>query len=147
MVDRHRLVLGVPALRLGLRIAEQRFHARVVRRFAEHRIEFAVEQHRHDLLSRGRALGGVLVFRHVRILERDPVDAVEIDAIVVGEDAANPGAGRGGEGANADALAVEVGGRQRPFGRIVDRVWVLEASDHGRRQQRQAVCRAPVAIR
>ena len=62
---------------------------------AEDRIQFTVEQHLHDLLSRRRASGVIFEFGDVGIFKRDPVDRVEIDAIVIGENAAQPGAGRG----------------------------------------------------
>ena len=78
---------------------------------AEHRVEFAVDQHLHDLLAGRRPLGRVPEFGDMGVLERHPVDRIEIDAIVIGEDAAQPCAGRGGEGADADALAVEVARR------------------------------------
>jgi len=73
---------------------------------AERRIEFAVDQHLDDLLARRRPLCRALVLGDMGILERHPVDRIEIDAVIVGENARNHCAGRGGEGADADALAV-----------------------------------------
>ena len=81
--------------------------------FAEHGVELAIKQHLDDLLARRRPLGRVLELGDMRVLERHPVDRIQIDAIVIGQDAAQPGAGRGGERADADALAVEVGRLQR----------------------------------
>ena len=86
----------------------------MVRFLAEHRIEFAIDQHLDDLLALRRAHGGVAKFGDMGILERDPVDRVQIDAIIIGENSAQPRAGRGREGTDADALVVQVGRRQRP---------------------------------
>jgi hypothetical protein len=73
----------------------------------------------------------------VRLLEGYPFDAVEVDTVVVGQDTADPGAGGRGERADADALALEIGGRHRPLAGVVDRIGMLEAADHRRGQQRQ----------
>ena len=90
------------------RVGKQHFQVGMIRLFSKHRIEFAIDQHLDDLLARRRPLRRIAEFGDMGILEGDPVDRVEIDAIVVGQNAAQPGAGRGGEGADADSLAVEI---------------------------------------
>ena len=124
-----------PGLFLSDNVGKQRLQVRMIGFLAEHRIELAVDQHLDDLLARRRALGRVREFGDMRVLERDPVDRIEIDAVVVGEDAAQPCAGRGGEGADADALVVEIARRELPRLRIVKRMRMLEPRQHDIRQQ------------
>ena len=69
------------------------------------------------------------------VLERDPIDRIEVDAVIIGENAAQPRAGRGGEGADTDALAVQIGRLQGSLLRIVKRVSVLKPRHHNARQQ------------
>jgi hypothetical protein len=102
---------------------------------AEDRIEFAVDQHLDDLLARGRPLRRIPEFGDMRAFERHPIDRIESDAVIIGENAAQPCAGRGGEGANADPLAVEVAWRELPRPRIVQRVPMLKPRQHHVRQQ------------
>ena len=64
---------------------------------AEHRVEFAVDQHLDDLFAGRRPLGRILELGDMGVLKRHPVDRIKIDAVIVGEHAAQPGAGRGGE--------------------------------------------------
>ena len=135
MIDRNYPVFPEPGLFLSDNVGKQRLQVRMVGFLAEHRIELAVDQHLDDLLARRRALGRVREFGDMRVLERDPVDRIEIDAVVVGEDAAQPCAGRGGEGADADALVVEIARRELPRLRIVKRMRMLEPRQHDIRQQ------------
>ena len=129
------LVLCHPGLRGRVGIAEQRLGAGIVGAVAEHGVELAREQHRDDLLVFGRALGGVDIFGDVGVLERHPVHALEVEAVIIGEHAAQPRPGRGGEGADADALAGELRRRQRSVIAVVDREGVLHPRRHHRRQQ------------
>ena len=144
VVDRHDPVFPEPRLFLRDNVAKQRLEVRMIGFLAEHRIEFAVDQHLDDLLARGRALGRVPEFGNMGVLERDPVDPVEIDAMVVGEDAAQPCAGRGGKGADADALVVEIARREFPCLCIVKRMRMLKPGQHDIRQQHH---RLPKALR
>ena len=79
------------------RVSEQRFDAGIVGAVPQHGVEFAVEQHRHDLLARRRAFRVVDKFRDMGVLEGDPVHACEIESVVVLEHSAQPCAGRRGE--------------------------------------------------
>jgi hypothetical protein len=60
------------------------------------------------------------------VLERDPIDRVKIDAIIIGEDSAQPRAGGGRKGADADAFAVQAGRRQPSKFRSGERVSMLK---------------------
>jgi hypothetical protein len=142
MVDGNDSAPGEPFGGLCGRIGEQRLQLGIVRCLAKDRIEFAIEQHLQDLPVLRRPLGRIDIFGDVGILERHPADAVEIHAIVIGEDAPDPGSGRRRERADADALAFEIGGPKRCTLRIIEGMAVLEAAEQGRRQQHQrlAVC-------
>src|SRR3954452_4224167 len=113
MVDRHDAAACVPYGGFRGRIGEQRPQLGIVRGLTKDDVELAVEQHLKYLLVLRRALGGVDIFGDMRVFERDPADLVEVDAVVVGEDAPDPGAGRSRERTDADALAFEIG---RPEG-------------------------------
>jgi len=65
----------------------------MVRFLAEHCIELAIDQHLDNLLARARPLGRIDEFGDMRVLERHPVDRIEIDAIIIGQNAAQPCAG------------------------------------------------------
>src|SRR5215510_14276161 len=97
---------------------------------AQYRVELAVEQHLDDLLSRGGTLGRVDEFRDMRILKGDPLDRVEIDAIIIGQNPAQPCAGRRREGADADTLAFEIMRRKRSPPGVVKRISMLKARQH-----------------
>ncbi|WP_392684206.1 hypothetical protein [Bradyrhizobium sp. RDI18] len=60
---------------------------------------------------------------------------IEIDTIVVGENAAQPCAGRGGEGTNTDAFAPEVAWRKLARLCIVKRMPMLKSRQHDIGQQ------------
>src|SRR5713101_3016043 len=85
-----------------------RLQARAFHLLPEHRIEFAVEQHLDDLFALWRTLGGIAKFGDMRVLECDPIYRIQVDAIIIGENAAQPRAGRGGEGTDADTPALEI---------------------------------------
>ena len=82
----------------------------------DRRIDLAVEQHLLDRFAFRRALHilGIAIFGQMRVLENNPGDAIQIDAVILGQKAAHPGARRLGIGAHADALAVQIARRQRP---------------------------------
>ena len=77
----------------------------------------------------------------MRVFEIDPLHAVDVDAVVVLQMAAQPGAGGLGVGAHADAAAFEIRQREFPARGIVEQRAVLEASEHhaGHQHQRLAV--------
>src|SRR5688572_8434912 len=96
VIQLDRAVLLSPALAGRFGIRDYRLQLRVGRYGAEaRRVELAGEQHGIDLLPCGRALyvRWIAEFGDVRLLVRDPLDLREIDAVVLGQDAANPGAG------------------------------------------------------
>ena len=100
-------------------------------------VDLAVEQHLLQVLPLGRPLdvGRIAVLGQMRVLERDPRHALEIDAVVLGEETAHPRAGRLGVGADTDALAAQIAGRQRAAVRVVEDRVMLIAADDRRRQQ------------
>ena len=71
----------------------------------------------------------------MRLLERQPLHARDVDAVVFHQDRADPGAGRHRVGAHADALAVQVLGLERAALGVVDEIRVLEARHHHEWQQ------------
>src|ERR1700730_16858364 len=100
-------------------------------------IELAVKQHRQQLLARRRALDhvGVAIFGNVRILERDPLDLVEIHAIVLREYAPNPRAGGDRIGAHANPLARKLGWLEHSaLGMVGDGMVLAAANDDGGQQ-------------
>ena len=112
MIDRHAAMRLRPLTRHHLGIGNERLEPRIGQGVADDgRVELAVEQHLHQRLAFRRARDEirVLVLGEMRILERDPLHLGGIDAVIVGEKAAHPGAGRLRIGAHADPLAVEVG--------------------------------------
>ncbi len=58
--------------------------------------DLAVEQHPRQILAFGRALDdrGVVIFRHMRALEGDPLNLADVDPIIACQDSAHPGSGR-----------------------------------------------------
>ena len=71
----------------------------------------------------------------MRILEGDPLDLVEIDAVVAREYAADPRAGGDGIGTNPNTLAGEIGRLQlAPLGIIGNGVMLAARHHHGRQQ-------------
>jgi hypothetical protein len=74
-------------------------------------VEFAILQHLGHIFISGRALHArrVLVFGHMRVLERDPVHAADVDAVVVLENTAQPDARGLRIGAHPDAAADKIG--------------------------------------
>jgi hypothetical protein len=77
----------------------------------------------------------VVEFRDVRLLERHPAHRVQVDAVVVGEDAAHPGGRGDGIGAHPDPLPGELLRPERAARGIVGERPVLEAGRHHRRQE------------
>jgi hypothetical protein len=139
VVDLDRAVLGVPVARRLFRIGNEPLQARVGEMGVPHHrgVHFSVEQHLEQVASLGRALdrGGIPEFRHVRLLERHPAHGVDVDPVIVGEDAAEPHARRHRVGADADAAAIEVLRAQLAARGVVHEERVLEAPEHHRRQQ------------
>src|ERR1700736_3430597 len=98
--------------RNGLGIRNEMPQPRVRKLVAYDRgIELAIEQHRQQLLAGRGALDrvGVAILGNVRILERDPLDLVEIHSVVLRGYAANPSAGGDRVGAHANPLARKLG--------------------------------------
>ena len=112
MIDRHAAVRLRPLARHRIGIGNKRLQPRIGQLVADNGgIEFAVEQHLRQVLALGRARDeiGVLVFGEMRILERHPMDFRGINAVVVGQEAAHPGARRLRIGAHANPLARQIG--------------------------------------
>src|SRR5579872_3954535 len=107
MVDGPHSVLGEPAGLFGLDIGKERLEVRMLYFLAQDSIEFTVNKHLNDLLSLASTHGRIGEFRDMGVLEGDPLDRIEIDTVIIGQNAAQPGAGRRGEGTNADTLAVK----------------------------------------
>ena len=64
----------------------------------------------------------------MRVLERDPRNALQIDTVVLGEESAHPRAGRLRVGANTHALAIQLAWGERAAIRVVeDRVMLIPA--------------------
>ena len=135
MIDRQNLVLRKPRFLFEAGVGKQWPQIGMVGFLAEHRIELAIDQHLHDLLARRRPFGRIDVLGDMSILERHPIDRIEVDTMIIGENAAQPGAGRGGEGTDADALAVQIGRLQRALLGIVKRVGMLKPRHHHVGQQ------------
>src|SRR5207302_8124042 len=117
VVDLNRAVLLAPSLRRRLGIGSDRLESRVIRDRADDRgVELARLQHGENFLPRGRALDvrRIAELGDVRLLEGYPLDAIEIDAEVVGEDASDPRRGRHRIRAQPDSFSIQFAGRQRP---------------------------------
>src|SRR5512132_1865385 len=97
-------------------------------------IELAIEQHLLQLFSGRRALdsAGIAILGHMRLLERDPRDALEINVIVTSQNPSHPHPRRDGVGAHADPFAVEICRCEQTAIRVVeDRVMLTAAHDRG----------------
>jgi len=68
----------------------------------------------------------------VRVLETSPSDALDVDAEILGQEAAHPATRRLAIGAHADALAVQIGGLERAALGIIENRVMLIAPDDGR---------------
>ena len=105
----------------------------------QHRgVHLAVEQHLHQLAPLGGSLdrGRILELRHVRLLERHPLDARDVHAVVLHQDAADPGAGGHRVRTHAYAFSMELfrGKRCVPL-RIENQIGMLEARHDDERQK------------
>ena len=116
-------------------VGKQRLQTRLFHLLAEHRVELTVNQHLNDWLACGRALGRVDVLRDMRVLERHPLHRIEVDAMLIGQDAAQPRTRSGGERADADPPALEIARLQVAEIGPVDRVGILMPRYHHARQQ------------
>ena len=126
ILHHHQVVDGVEAVLaqgivcglLGVR--QQRHHVRPLARDADPGGQFPGGHHvRHVLAGRdGHDVGRRLVFRHVLVAGQHPGHAVEVDAVLIGQDAAGPDAG-GDRVAAVDArpLAFQFLRLDRPGGR------------------------------
>src|SRR6185312_9950959 len=138
VIDRHGIMLACPVARRLPGVRNEGFQARIAGDLAENRgIDLAGQQHRLRALARRRPLDarGIDIFRDMRVLVGDPFDVAGIDAVVMLEDAAQPGARRLAVGAHADPLALEVGRGERAALGIVEDCVVLVAPDHHDRHQ------------
>jgi len=105
----------------------------------DRRVHLSGEEHGHQFLAFGRALDRrrITEFGDVSFLEGHPFHAVDVHAVVVGENAPQPGRGRHGVRARADAATREISGSQRPALDVVHEVRMLEAREHHRGQEHQ----------
>ena len=87
--------------------------------------------------------GGVAELVDMRILERDPPHAPDIDPVIVLQMAAQPYAGRLRKGAHPDPAAGQVRRRDSALLCIVEHAMVLEPPHHHRRQQHQGLAIGP----
>ena len=104
------MLLG-PSLRRRLVVGNQMLQTGIGQLVSNHRgIDFAVQQHLSEILACRRPLDDrrIAILGDVRILEGDPLDLVQVDAVFVGENAAHPGGRRDRVGTQAHALAREV---------------------------------------
>src|SRR5690606_21166435 len=94
------------------RIRDHTSQARIVRYLSAEncRVDLSCMEHGFEALA-GCTLdaGRVAVLGNMRVLERYPLHAFARDAIVIGEDTAQPGASCLRVGAHADAVAGKVG--------------------------------------
>ena len=126
-------------------IGNERHHAWVRGRVAAQNrgVDLAGEQHAEQLLAGSGAVHvrRIAELRDVRLFERDPGDAIEIDAPVFRQDAAEPGHRRHGVRANADTTAGEIARRQRTALAVVDEIRMLKTPEHdgGQQHERLAV--------
>jgi hypothetical protein len=82
-----------------------------------------------------------MIFGDVRIFESHPLDIIQIDAVIVLQDAANPRRCGHRIGANPDAPAREIAGRNPAAFGIVDKEWVRHAANDncGQEHERFAI--------
>jgi hypothetical protein len=99
--------------------------------------QFAVQHHLRDRGALGQALAvrRIVVLGEVAVVQRHPGDLVEVDAVFVAQDAADPQRGGLGIGAHADLLALDVLRVQVAEVAVEAGAVVLEAPrDRGRQQ-------------
>jgi len=84
---------------------------------------------------------GLLVLLHVLLVVHHPGDRVEVDAVLRGQDAADPDAGGDRVGAHADLLSLEVPRRRHTRLHVVDDGGVVKLAqdEHGQRGEGLAV--------
>jgi hypothetical protein len=140
VIDRDKLVLRVPGARLGVRIGKDRLERFIVwhRRPVDRGIELAFEQHLRHVIRRADHARRIPRFGNVAVFKREPLHLAEIDAVVVGQNAAQPGGGGLIPGTHANALAGKIMRRQRAARGVVKHSAVLETGQHRRRQKPQA---------
>ena len=82
-----------------------------------------------------------MIFGNVRIFESHPLDIIQIDAVIVLQDAANPCRRGHRIGADPDAPAREIAGRNPAAFGIVDKEWVRHAANDncGQEHERFAI--------
>ena len=143
VVDLQRAVLLVPGGGRSLGIRKQRLDARIVRHLVaqDRSIELAREQHARKVLARRGAfeVWGIAKLGDVRLLKRHPLHFAQVEPVVLGQDAADPGHGRHGIGADADPLAGELSRGNSAAFRVVHDVGMLEPGDQHRGQQHQGL--------
>ena len=103
----------LPGVIRRLRIGNHRDKSRTVGNWIDDcRIDVAAAQHRHQVRSGGAHLDGWRIHhaRHVPFFERDPLDGVELDPELIGDQGTDPDGGCRCVGTNADAAAGQAGG-------------------------------------
>ena len=152
LTDHHDMVEGArgmplaPGAKRHLRIGDHRRESWAGRNgIDDGGVDDAVAQHRHQVVSgAGAAHGrGIRHIGHVPFLQRDPFDAVEPDAALIGEQGPDPHRRGRRVGAHADATAVQVRRRHRAALEVANQVRQrIPAEDDDRQQPQRDPSRA-----
>ena len=130
-------MLGPPAQRVPPGVLDHTLQPGIGRQFGteDAGVELAVLHHREQGLAVGRALDKrrVAILEHMRVLEIDPVHAVDVDTVIILQMATQPGAGGLGIGAHADAPAGEIESDSLPRSELYKSVpcWNRPSITHG----------------
>src|SRR5262245_1389719 len=78
----------------------------------------------------------------MRVFVSHPLDTIQIDTVIVLQDAANPRNGRDGIGAYADTVTIEIGRSEPAALGVVDEKWMRQHADYdsGKQHERLTMC-------
>lgn len=106
MIDRQSVVPPAPCLRGFVWMRNHRLQSGVLEIGSADKtgVDPAVNEHFYKLLAGGRACsgGGIAVLGNTGIFESHPLDAIEIDTVIVLQNAADPSGGGHGVSPYAD---------------------------------------------